>query len=108
MKYADIPAYIATKIDPDDPEPSGAFELKNSVDFRPTVSDVTGTSTTITAVDEVTGNSFNHTNRTFTGTGSVVVDTPQPGAAMSNDFVEEDFQPIDSFEVCGGVEEVSR
>ncbi len=86
MKYADIPAYVATKIDPDDPEPSGAFELKNSVDFRPTVSDVTGTSTTITAVDEVTGSSFNHTNRTFTGTGSVVVDTPQPGAAMSNDF----------------------
>ena len=86
MKYADIPAYIATKIDPDDPEPSGAFELKNSVDFRPTVSDIAGTSTTITTVDEVTGSSFNHTNRTFTGTGSVVVDTPQPGAAMSNDF----------------------
>ena len=86
MKYADIPAYVATKIDPDDPEPSGDFELKNSVDFRPTVSDIAGTSTTITTVDEVTGNSFNHTNRTFTGTGSVVVDTPQPGAAMSNDF----------------------
>ena len=86
MKYADIPSYVATKIDPDDPEPSGSFQLKNSVDFRPTVSDVAGTSTTITAVDEVTGNSFNHTNRTFTGTGSVVVDTPQPGAAMTNDF----------------------
>ena len=50
------------------------------------VSDIAGTSTTITTVDEVTGSSFNHTNRTFTGTGSVVVDTPQPGAAMSNDF----------------------
>ena len=60
--------------------------MKDSVDFRPTVSDVTGTSATITVVDEVTGNSFNHKNRTFTGTGSVVVDTPQPGAAMSNDF----------------------
>ena len=86
MNYADIPNYSATKIDPDDPEPSGSFELKDSVDFRPTVSNVTGTSATITVVDEVTGNSFNHTNRTFTGTGSVVVDTPQPGAAMSNDF----------------------
>ena len=47
MNYADIPNYSATKIDPDDPEPSGLFELKDSVDFRPTVSDVTGTSATI-------------------------------------------------------------
>jgi hypothetical protein len=86
MNYADIPDYSATKIDPDDPEPSGSFELRNSVDFRPTVSNVTGASTVITAVDEITGNSFNHTNRTFDSTGAVVVDTPQPGAAMTNDF----------------------
>jgi len=27
---------------------------------------------------------------------------------MSNEFVEEDFQPIGSFEVCGKVQEVFR
>jgi len=27
---------------------------------------------------------------------------------MSNNFMEEDFQPIDVFEVCGQVEEVLK
>ena len=35
---------------------------------------------------------------------------PETGGkpTMSNDFIEADFQPIDPFEVCGRVEEVSR
>jgi len=39
-----------------------------------------------------------------------IATNPETGGkpVMSNNFVEEDFQPIDSFEVCGGVEEVSR
>jgi hypothetical protein len=39
-----------------------------------------------------------------------IATNPETGGkpAMSNNFVEEDFQPADSFEVCGRVEEVSR
>jgi len=39
-----------------------------------------------------------------------IATNPESGGKphMSNDFVEEDFQPISSFEVCGAVEEVFR
>ena len=39
-----------------------------------------------------------------------IATNPESGGKphMSNDFVEEDFQPISSFEVCGKVEEVFR
>ena len=33
MNYDDIPTYNATKIDPDDPKPSGVFDLRDCLDF---------------------------------------------------------------------------
>ena len=58
MNYDDIPTYTAARIDPDDPEPTGQFDLRDCLDFRPTVADITGSSTTVTATDTITGNSF--------------------------------------------------
>ena len=37
MNYDDIPTYNATRVDPDDPEPTGQFDLRDCIDFRPTV-----------------------------------------------------------------------
>ena len=45
-----------------------------------------GTSTTLSNVDEVTGNSFNFASRTFGGTGGTTVDTPKPGSFIQADF----------------------
>ena len=86
MEYEDIPVFIATTIDPDDPAPASEFPLADSIDFRPTVENIAGTSELITVVDQITGNSFDHHSRQFDGTGSVVVDTPKPNSDVTMDF----------------------
>ena len=86
MEYDDIPIYSASKIDSDEPQPSGKFPLYDTYDFRPAVDNIAGTSTTLTAVDEITGNSFNFYSRTFGGTGGTTVDTPKPGSLVQSDF----------------------
>ena len=86
MNYDDIPTYTAARVDPDDPEPTGQFNLRDCLDFRPTVADVAGASTTVTAIDTITGNSFDFNARAFSGTGSVVVNTPKPDSTSTHDF----------------------
>ena len=86
MGYDDIPTYTATRIDPDDPEPTGEFNLTDCLDFRPTVENIAGTSETIGSIDQVTGNSFDFKSREFDGTGSSIVDTPKPGTLGTLDF----------------------
>ena len=86
MRYEDIPVFIATTIDPDDPAPASEFPLADCLDFRPTVENIAGTSETITVVDQVTAHSFDHAARQYDGTGSVVVDTPKPNSDVTMDF----------------------
>ena len=86
MEYDDIPTYTGTKVDPDSPTPSGQFQLANSYDFRPTVQNITGASTTLSVVDQITANSFSFNFRQFTGTGGVTVDMPQPTSNIQSDF----------------------
>jgi len=74
MDYEDIPTYTATKVDPDAPKPSGEFPLYDTYDFRPRVEDITGSSSTLSTVDEITGNSFDFYSRQFDGTGSSTVE----------------------------------
>ena len=62
------------------------FDLRDCVDFRPTVANVTGASDTVTTIDTITGNSFDFSARHLQGTGSVVVDTPKPNSASTHDF----------------------
>ena len=88
MNYDDIPTYSATKIDPDDPKPSGLFALRDCLDFRPTAENIAGATDTLTAVDTITAtaSSFDFTNRQFDGTGAVVIDTPKINNALTCDF----------------------
>ena len=86
MTYEDIPIYTATKVDPDAPQPTGSYRLQDVFDFRPAVADITGTSATISAVDQVGGNSFDFQSRTFSGTGSSSVDWPKPQSNVQADF----------------------
>jgi hypothetical protein len=88
MNYDDIPTYSATKIDPDDPKPSGLFPLRDCLDFRPTAENIAGATDTLTAVDTITAtaSSFDFTNRQFDGTGAVAIDTPKINNALTCDF----------------------
>ena len=86
MNYDDIPTFTATRVDPDDPEPTGKFDLRDCLDFRPTCENMDHASDTVTAVDTITGNSFDFSARQFDGTGSVVVNTPKPNSASTHDF----------------------
>ncbi len=88
MNYDDIPTYSATKIDPDDPKPSGVFDLRDCLDFRPTAENIAGATDTLTAVDTITAtaSSFDFTNRQFDGTGAVAIDTPKINNALTCDF----------------------
>ena len=86
MEYDDIPTYTGSKIDPDEPIPSGNFPLADSYDYRPTADDIAGASTVLSNVDEITGNSFNFASRTFGGTGGSTVDTLKPDSFIQADF----------------------
>ncbi len=86
MEYDNIPTYSATRVDPDEPEPTGEFNLTDCLDFRPTAENITGATNTNSAIDTVTGSSFDFFHRQFDGTGSSVVDTPKPGSLGTLDF----------------------
>ena len=86
MEYDNIPTYTATRVDPDEPEPTGQFDLRDCFDFRPCVEDIAGTSTTLSAIDTVTGNSFDFFSRQYDGTGASTVDIPKPASSLQADF----------------------
>ena len=86
MQYDNIPTYSATRVDPDEPEPTGEFNLTDCLDFRPTVENATGATDTNSAVDTITGSSFDFFHRQFDGTGASIVDTPKPGSLGTLDF----------------------
>ena len=86
MEYDNIPTYTATRVDPDEPEPTGVFPLRDCYDFRPAVEDIAGTSTTLATVDQITANSFDFFSRQYDGTGASTVDTPKPASNLQSDF----------------------
>ena len=86
MDYEDIPQYNATKVDPDQPAPTGTYPLQDVFDMRPRVEDIAGTNTSVSVVDEVNGNSFDFEHRQFDGTGASTVHTLKPGSSIQSDF----------------------
>ena len=86
MGYGNIPTYTATRVDPDEPEPTGEFPLTDVVDFRPTCENIAGATDSIGSVDTITGNSFDFFHRQFDGTGASTVDTPKPNTLGTADL----------------------
>jgi hypothetical protein len=89
VDYKEIPTYTATRVDPEVREPSGEFDLRNSIDFRPRVADATMTSATSgqgIATKKVTSMSFNFGSRSFTGTGGHNVLIPKDNSNIAYDF----------------------
>ena len=88
INYKEISTYTATRVDPEVAEPTGEYDLRDTVDFRPRVADVASTSVTIQAqtVYKVNGMSFNFEDRAFSGSGSSVVNIPKDNSNFIYDF----------------------
>ena len=86
MEYVDIPNFTASKVDPDEPIPSGDFPLTDTYDSRPAVDSVTGMSESVSSLDAISGKSFDFFSRSFGGTGGTTVDTLKPGSFIQSDF----------------------
>ena len=88
ISYKEIPTYSATRVDPEVAEPTGEYDLRDAVDFRPRVADATTTTTTIQAqtTNKVTSMSFNLESRSFAGTGSSTTNIPKDNSNFIYDF----------------------
>tara|TARA_S200002703_G_C3802402_1_gene248054 strand:+ start:679 stop:4689 length:4011 start_codon:yes stop_codon:yes gene_type:complete len=86
MNYDDIPAYNNSLVPPQTIQTFGNYILRNSLDFRPTVANISGTSETVTSIDQVNAESFDFVHRAFTGAGAVSINIPKPNSTCSNDF----------------------
>ena len=89
VDYKEIPTYTATRVDPEQREPSGVFDLRDCIDFRPRVDNATLTSATSAqgvATTKVTSFSFDFASRTFTGTGGHVTAIPKDNSDIAYDF----------------------
>ncbi len=83
ITYGEIPIYSAQRVDPDTISPTGEYELRDALDFRPRVSDYSD-SGAVSASKSVTPFAFEH--RSFTGTGGSLTDIPKVDASFSTSF----------------------
>ena len=91
IDYKDIPTYTATRVDPEVREPTGEFDLRDTVDFRPRVADIATIDTTTTSqsqtLHKVTAKSFDFSSRTFGGaTGASEILIPKDNSQFQYDF----------------------
>ena len=92
VDYKEIPTYSATRVDPEQREPSGEFDLRNAIDFRPRVKDTKpGTAHTTTQNISAfkmadTAFSFNFNSRSFAGTGANNTLIPKDNSDIAYDF----------------------
>ena len=88
ISYKDIPTYSATRVDPEVAEPTGEYDLRDTVDFRPRVADASTTTQTLQSqtVYKVTSMSFNLESRSFAGTGSSTTNIPKDNSNFVYDF----------------------
>ena len=90
IDYKEILTYSATRVDPEVREPTGEYDLRNAIDFRPKVSDI-GKSTANEnggqySADTITAQSFNFASRTFGGTNASEILIPKDNSTIQYDF----------------------
>ena len=94
IPYKEIPTYSASRVDPETAAPSGEYDLRDTVDFRPRVGDSTVSLTNVAltepsqtyAADKVTSLSFSFESRDFSGTGGSTTNIPKDGSNFAYDF----------------------
>ena len=94
IPYKEIPTYSASRVDPETAAPSGEYDLRDAVDFRPRVGDSTVSVVNVAltepsqtyAADKVTSLSFSFESRDFSGTGGSTTNIPKDGSNFGYDF----------------------
>jgi len=95
IDYKEIPTYTATRVDPEVREPTGEYDLRNSIDFRPRVKDATFLTTSTASgtansqgfsIKEVNSFTFDFNSRSFTGTGGHNTLIPKDNSNIQYDF----------------------
>ena len=89
VDYTEIPTYTSTRVDPEVRAPSGEFDLRDTVDFRPRVGDATiDTTQTIQSqtAHKITSKSFDFSSRSFAGTGASDIKIPKDNSQFQYDF----------------------
>jgi hypothetical protein len=91
IDYKDIPTYSATRVDPEVAEPTGEYDLRNAVDFRPKVQDSTNSITSDynsqgQPATKITDFSFDFENRSYSGTGASTISIPKDNSNFTYDF----------------------
>ena len=95
IDYKEIPTYTATRVDPEVREPTGEYDLRNSIDFRPRVADATFLTTSTASgtanaqgfsIKEVNSFTFDFNSRSFTGTGGHNTLIPKDNSNIQYDF----------------------
>ena len=76
IDYSDIPQYLSTKVDPQSKAPIGLYELRDSLDFRPSVQAQTAPSS----------NPFAFINKNFEGAGASAGNIVRPDDNITIDF----------------------
>ena len=74
ISYDEIPLYSAQRVDPDVISPTGEYDLRDSIDFRPRVADYAGTNA-VSASLSISPLSF--AKRDFTAGSASLVDVPK-------------------------------
>jgi len=89
IDYSEIPTYTATRVDPEVSEPTGEYDLRDAVDFRPRIADAYSSSAATLqnqSVYKVTDFTFNFENRSFAGSGSSTSNIPKDNSNFVYDF----------------------
>ena len=76
IDYADIPQYQSTKVDPESKAPVGLYELRDALDFRPSVQNQTSPAS----------NPFSFANKNFEGAGAAAGNLVRPDDNITIDF----------------------
>ena len=76
VTYQNIPQYLVSKVDPESKAPKGAYELRDSLDFRPAVQNQTSP----------TASPFAFQTKNFEGTGSAAGNMVRPDDNVRIDF----------------------
>jgi len=106
IDYDEIPQYISNRVDPESLEPDGEYELRDAVDFRPSLGQILGTTTFSTSTPDPSSpvdlsnstsgavrapyyyenKSFESSTTGVTASGASIVDMLVPGSNVVGDL----------------------
>ena len=86
IDYTEIPVYTATRVDPEVAEPTGEYDLRDTVDFRPRVADIAGSTATIQNEQLIMSLQHHLSFKFICSTGSSVINIPKDNSNFQYDF----------------------